>query len=185
VFDLIGRHKYDHTLVEELSSYCDPSVDFPWYEPPFAELLANKLAGSGAMRQMAVLGVVTHHLYRTFLPPVELSKAWRYLGRRVVDLTANQHKVATAVIVMYKSVLEFLHPFHDGNGRFARVVATILLRRGGYDRTLINSENKILSVKEFFDLLMRQHSMPLVAPAMGGGAGGFTRSMGAGDTLAM
>jgi len=116
VFDLIGRHKYDHTLVEELSSYCDPSVDFPWYEPPFAELLANKLAGSGAMRQMAVLGVVTHHLYRTFLPPVELSKAWRYLGRRVVDLTANQHKVATAVIVMYKSVLEFLHPSMMGMG---------------------------------------------------------------------
>lgn len=33
------------------------------------------------------------------------------------------------------------------NGRFSRVVASVLLRRAGFPRALIHSENKILSLK--------------------------------------
>lgn len=158
VFDLIGKHKYDHTLPDLLTSLADPSQPFPWYEPAFAESLANKLAGSGAMRQAAVLGVVTHYLYRTFLPHQELVKAWSHLRRTCETVHANG-RPATATFLLYKSILEFLHPFHDGNGRFARTVASILLRRAGFTRLLINSDNKILSPDEFFKLLIKERQL--------------------------
>jgi hypothetical protein len=151
VFDLIGKHKYDHTLPDLLTSLADASQPFAWYDPAFAESLANKLAGSGAMRQAAVLGVVTHYLYRTFLPHQELVKAWAHL-RRTCESVVAMGRPATAAFLLYKSILEFLHPFHDGNGRFARAVASILLRKNGFTRVLINSDNKILSPDEFFKL---------------------------------
>ncbi|GAB5036658.1 ankyrin domain protein [Nannochloropsis oceanica] len=158
VFDLIGKHKYDHTLPDLLSSLAAPQGGaFPWYDRAYAECLATKLAGSGAMRQGAALGVVTHYLYRTFLHPHELPKAWAQLHRSVDHLWA-EGRPATAIFVLYKSVLEFLHPFHDGNGRFSRVVASVLLRRAGFPRALIHSENKILSLKEFFEIVTKEVS---------------------------
>ena len=181
-------------------------------------------------------GVVTHYLYRTFLHPHELSKAWTQLHRSVDHLWA-EGRPATAIFVLYKSVLEFLHPFHDGtcwggvggwvvcvcvcfspssslclssfynpffpssrrlppssecalvrknsfysprhphnipslppppslplpppgNGRFSRVVASVLLRRAGFPRALIHSENKILSLKEV------RPSLPFLPPSL-------------------
>lgn len=38
-------------------------------------------------------------------------------------------------------------PQTHSNGRFSRVVASVLLRRAGFPRALIHSENKILSLK--------------------------------------
>ncbi|EWM23765.1 hypothetical protein Naga_101122g1 [Nannochloropsis gaditana] len=50
------------------------------------------------------------------------------------------------------------HPLQERNGRFARVVASVLLRRAGFPRALIHSENKILSLNEFFDIVSKEVS---------------------------
>ena len=59
----------------------------------------------------------------------------------------NTHPlIITAVFVM--TFLE-IHPFQDGNGRMARILAKLLMWRGGYTHTKYSSVDKILEEEKY------------------------------------
>jgi hypothetical protein len=82
----------------QLSGLANPVTELPWHDKAWAEGLATKLSGSGSMRQSPAIGVVTHYVYRTFMHPSELPKAWAALVAMAADLQAR-NRPATAALV--------------------------------------------------------------------------------------
>lgn len=155
LYDIIGgSHQYSRGLQNNLSSYTNLAVDFPWWEKEFMERLNNEVSSTGSFRVTAAIGVVSPYNYRTFFHPHELMKGWDVLAGRVRSLI-EEGKAATGCFLLYKSLVEYLHPFEDGNGRICRITTTILLRRAGWHRVTMNSDLKVLSLSDYFNVFKK------------------------------
>ena len=108
------------------------------------KVLGDELAGEYRTKQVVVKDSQTGKV--TFTPPsaVEVPFLMRefvyWLNR---DSTAEIHPVLKAGIAHHELVR--IHPFVDGNGRVARVLATLILLLGGYDI------RRFFSLEEYYD----------------------------------
>jgi hypothetical protein len=62
----------------------------------------------------------------------------------------------------FAALVYYIHPFEDGNGRIARLVACLVLRMYGCTTLPISSSDKLLSFAEFVDKVANA-GMPLLS----------------------
>ena len=154
LFEIIGNHSYDATeILNFINNFFDSQTEdeFAWYDLEFCVEFSQKLSGYGEIRENAVLGVVKNNMYRTFIHHKEIRKAFSYLTEKVSSMFITGRPL-TAVFIFYRSLIE-LHCFQDGNGRFARVMATILLKESGFVDAKILSSVKIPTEEQFFKIV--------------------------------
>ncbi len=108
------------------------------------KILPDEQAGVYRDKQVVVRDIVTGEI--TFRPPPPLEVP--FLMREFVywlnhKASEEIHPVLKAGIAHYELVR--IHPFIDGNGRVARVLATLILFLGGYDI------RRFFSLEEYYD----------------------------------
>jgi Fic family protein len=102
-------------------------------------------AAPGAYRrvQNTVVDQVTGEVVYTPPPAYAVPARMAELVDWLESTRRGQHPVVTAAIAHYE--LAAVHPFLDGNGRAARLIATACLERGGYGFT------RLVSVSAHYD----------------------------------
>jgi len=100
-----------------------------------------------SFRTAAVLGVAHTFSYRLFLPHYEIEEALAYVFSLHEDPLLHFFRI-------YHTLVEWIHPFEDGNGRLGRLLFTILLRSKGFP-CIIHSEYKIMTFLQYLDHLKR------------------------------
>lgn len=102
---------------------------------------------------------------KVFAPPEETGEATRDLLASVPDrLDSGTHPVAVAAEFHVRFAA--IHPFYDGNGRLARLLTDLILRRSRYPGALVPVEDR----EKYLGLLERAESE---------GYGPFTRYLAA------
>lgn len=107
-------------------------------------ILAPEQSGEYRLKQVVIRNSATGEI--TFKPPSPMEVP--FLMREFVywinkEESAQIHPVLKAGIVHHELVR--IHPFIDGNGRVARVLATLILFLGGYDI------RRFFSLEEYYD----------------------------------
>lgn len=80
-----------------------------------------------------------------FLPPDEVPEAMRQLLNAGMEKIKRLDKNALSPILLaFAFHLKFMtiHPFHDGNGRTARLLSNLILVANGYPPIFINDDEK-------------------------------------------
>jgi Fic family protein len=108
------------------------------------KILAPDQSGEYRLKQVVIRNSATGEI--TFKPPSPMEVP--FLMREFVywinkEDTSQIHPVLKAGIVHHELVR--IHPFIDGNGRVARVLATLILFLGGYDI------RRFFSLEEYYD----------------------------------
>lgn len=108
------------------------------------KILNVEQSGEYRLKQVVIRNSATGEI--TFKPPAPLEVP--FLMREFVywinkPETSQIHPVLKAGIVHHEAVR--IHPFIDGNGRVARVLATLILFLGGYDI------RRFFSLEEYYD----------------------------------
>jgi len=108
------------------------------------KILVSEQAGEYRIKQVVVRNSQTGEVTFRPPPPIEvplLMREFLYWVNR--DDRQEIHPLLKAGIVHHELVR--IHPFIDGNGRVARVVATLILFLGGYDI------RRFFSLEEYYD----------------------------------
>jgi hypothetical protein len=146
IYDIIGRHKYDTKLIDYLNNLINIDLDF--CDPRILKLLSQNISGNNEFRTSNVIGIASGKSYCLFLPHEEIDKAI-LLVKDCFEQIINPIK---QIYYYYSAMVEYIHPFSDGNGRLFRVITNIMLRKIGI-KEIINSEQKVLSFNEFCKLI--------------------------------
>jgi Fic family protein len=89
--------------------------------------------------------------YRCFLPHQEIAKAMSHM----VETFNTEHMRSLHPIVqafyLYSAVVYYIHPYEDGNGRMARLLSNLILKKYGFEFAL-DYTDKVLSFKEYVPL---------------------------------
>ena len=108
------------------------------------KILPDDQAGEYRTKQVVVKNSITGEITFRPPPPIEVPFLMRefiyWLNREDKDVI---HPVIKAAIAHHEMVR--IHPFIDGNGRVARVMATLILFLGGYDI------RRFFSLEEYYD----------------------------------
>ncbi|RLN38391.1 hypothetical protein BBJ28_00024770 [Nothophytophthora sp. Chile5] len=99
----------------------------------------------GVIRTDSAVGYASSGVYRVFLPAGEVSAALQSFVQAI-----NRWKQRPLLCAYYAfAVLVFyIHPFHDGNGRCARLLGNVVAKKFGY-RPILRASDKTLQVGEF------------------------------------
>ena len=90
---------------------------------------------------------------KVFTPPDETAEAMRVLLASVRDREdRGTHPVAVAAEFHVRFAT--IHPFYDGNGRLARLLTNLILRRRGYPEAIVLVEDR----EQYIGLLQRAES---------------------------
>jgi len=108
------------------------------------KILAPEQAGEYRLKQVVIRNSSTGEI--TFKPPIPIEVP--FLMREFIywinqENRDDLHPILKAGIVHHELVR--IHPFIDGNGRVARVLATLILLLGGYDI------RRFFSLEEYYD----------------------------------
>ena len=95
--------------------------DLPWLKKLHRDMLGNVWKWAGRFRQSETnLGVPPHQIEVSLANLLEDVKAWGASGMGLLEQSAHLH---------YRAVQ--IHPFQDGNGRWARLLANIWSKQNG------------------------------------------------------
>lgn len=127
-------------------------------------------------RTMPAVGYATAQVYRNFLPSSEIPQA---LERYIHTLRSLTRCPMLCIYVAFAMLVFYIHPFQDGNGRLARLVANVVARKLGYP-WIFRAQDKTLQFREFHtkvgEMLIvqasvaRQHRRIQVGAKEGGGS---------------
>jgi ankyrin repeat protein len=146
IYDIIGAHKYDNTLINYLNNLIN--IDFNFCDPKLLKTISENISGNNEFRTSNVIGIASGKSYCLFLHHEEINKAI-LLVKDCFEQIINPIK---QIYYYYSAMVEYIHPFSDGNGRLFRVITNIMLRKIGI-KEIINSEQKVLSFNEFCKLI--------------------------------
>lgn len=143
LFEIIGDHSYNHEILDFLNSTILGGDDIMNID--FIKQLNGKLGNDDQLRNKTVTGV-NGNTFRCFMPYEEIQEAYEYLKN-----ICNTNDVKSAYIFC-RCMLEYIHPFVDGNGRTFRLVFNIYLRRSGSNK-IMDSGKKFLVASDYNGIL--------------------------------
>ncbi len=138
VIDLIDQE------VKKKNSAITEDTIFQFHQTIVSKILPPDQSGSYRAKQVVIRNSQTGEV--TFRPPSPLEVPYlmkeflMWLNRITKD---DLHPILKAGIAHHELVR--IHPFIDGNGRVARVLATLILLTGGYDI------RRFFSLEEYYD----------------------------------
>jgi fido (protein-threonine AMPylation protein) len=116
----------------------------------------------GQLRSTSAVGYASPTLYRVFLPCGEIIEALQYVisllilpslassssPRNVSRSALHVHPLLLSYYI-FASLVFYIHPFCDGNGRLARLVANLVAKKEGYAMPLTASTDKTVQLDAF------------------------------------
>ncbi|TMW59638.1 hypothetical protein Poli38472_004707 [Pythium oligandrum] len=103
---------------------------------------------AGVIRSTAAVGYASPRIYRVFLPVGEIPDALRKLIVTINDTERWKHRPGLCAYYAFAILVFFIHPFHDGNGRCARLLGNIVAKKLGFPAVL-HAADKTIQVLEF------------------------------------
>ena len=146
LYDIIGNHSYNHHIINNLNTMIK-ETDF--FSTSGILELAKILINKSTFRESNVVGVVQGNQYCLFIHYLELEKAMNFVLTQCLELSANPIK---QIYFYFSAMVEYIHPFTDGNGRVFRVIMNLMLRKIGISKIITK---KILPFKEFEEIVSR------------------------------
>lgn len=86
--------------------------------------------------------------YRVFLPYQEIPEAMDHMLKTFNSPEMLAKHPILQAMYFYSAFVYFIHPFEDGNGRMARLVSNIILKKNGYEFAL-DYQDKVVTFKEY------------------------------------
>ncbi|RLN90740.1 hypothetical protein BBJ28_00021269 [Nothophytophthora sp. Chile5] len=108
-------------------------------------LLPTSSGQGGVIRTDSAVGYASSRVYRVFLPASEISAA---LQSFVQAINRWKQRPLLCAYYAFAALVFYIHPFHDGNGRCARLLGNVVAKKLGY-RPILRASDKTLQVGEF------------------------------------
>jgi len=139
IFEVLGDHheqKLCGPEIAELNTMLDDPVDFSLET---IGKIRRVLGMETSFRTTQVIGTVSKYTdhYRIFMPVCEVSEAMEVAFRMYpTDDVTN-------IVSLYKIMVEWIHPFLDGNGRTFRLLLSVLLRSRYFNVLITKGDTQI------------------------------------------
>lgn len=99
-------------------------------------------------REVTVGSYQYYSQYRVFMPHQEIPTAFTLLLETANSERMRQAHPIVQALYIYSGLVYFVHPFEDGNGRMARLLSNLVLKREGYDFAL-SYKDKVVPFKDY------------------------------------
>ncbi|CAI5709982.1 unnamed protein product [Peronospora destructor] len=111
-------------------------------------LLPASSGQAGVLRTNLAVGYASPRIYRVFLPAGEIEDALDNLIDTLNDANHWKHRPLLCAYYAFAVLVFYIHPFHDGNGRCARLLGNLVCKKLGFP-ALLRAADKTIQVAEF------------------------------------
>ncbi|CAI5738296.1 unnamed protein product [Peronospora destructor] len=111
-------------------------------------LLPASSGQAGVLRTNLAVGYASPRIYRVFLPAGEIEDALDNLIDTLNDASHWKHRPLLCAYYAFAVLVFYIHPFHDGNGRCARLLGNLVCKKLGFP-ALLRAADKTIQVAEF------------------------------------
>ncbi|KAL4087945.1 hypothetical protein PRIC1_012376 [Phytophthora ramorum] len=111
-------------------------------------LLPASSGQAGVLRTDLAVGYASPRIYRVFLPAGEIQAALDKLIETLNDAKRWEHRPLLCAYYAFAVLVFYIHPFHDGNGRCARLLGNLVAKKLGFP-SLLRAADKTIQVPEF------------------------------------
>ncbi|CAI5714684.1 unnamed protein product [Peronospora effusa] len=111
-------------------------------------LLPASSGQAGVLRTNLAVGYASPRIYRVFLPAGEIEDALDNFIDTLNDARYWEHRPLLCAYYAFAVLVFYIHPFHDGNGRCARLLGNLVCKKLGYP-ALLRAADKTIQVAEF------------------------------------
>lgn len=108
-------------------------------------LLPASSGQAGVVRTTLAVGYASARIYRVFIPAGEIEDA---LNTLISTLNEAKHRPLLCAYYVFAMLVFYIHPFHDGNGRCARLVGNLVCKKLGFP-PLLRAGDKTIQLAEF------------------------------------
>ncbi|KAG7382935.1 hypothetical protein PHYPSEUDO_004231 [Phytophthora pseudosyringae] len=111
-------------------------------------LLPASSGQAGVLRTDLAVGYASPRIYRVFIPAGEIEGALDNLINTLNDSSRWEHCPLLCAYYAFAVLVFYIHPFHDGNGRCARLLGNLVAKQLGFP-PLLRAADKTIQVPEF------------------------------------
>ncbi|KAE8908231.1 hypothetical protein PF003_g7470 [Phytophthora fragariae] len=111
-------------------------------------LLPASSGQAGVLRTDLAVGYASPRIYRVFIPAGEIEAALTNLIDTLNDASRWETRPLLCVYYAFAVLVFYIHPFHDGNGRCARLLGNLVAKKLGFP-ALLRAADKTIQVPEF------------------------------------
>ncbi|GMF35154.1 unnamed protein product [Phytophthora lilii] len=111
-------------------------------------LLPASSGQAGVLRTDLAVGYASPRIYRVFIPAGEIDNALDNLIETLNDASRWEHRPLLCAYYAFAVLVFYIHPFHDGNGRCARLLGNLVAKKLGFP-PLLRAADKTIQVPEF------------------------------------
>jgi len=111
-------------------------------------LLPANSGQAGVLRTDLAVGYASPQIYRVFIPAGEIDDALNNLLNTLNDASRWEHRPLLCAYYAFAVLVFYIHPFHDGNGRCARLLGNLVAKKLGFP-PLLRAADKTIQVPEF------------------------------------
>ena len=110
-------------------------------------LLPATSGQAGVIRTDAAVGYASPRIYRVFLPAGEIDTALDNFVSALNDAGRWERRPLLRAYYAFAVLVFYIHPFHDGNGRCARLLGNLVCKKLGFP-TLLRAADKTIELAE-------------------------------------
>ncbi|KAK1941988.1 Ankyrin repeat domain-containing protein 50 [Phytophthora citrophthora] len=111
-------------------------------------LLPPSSGQAGVLRTDLAVGYASPRIYRVFIPAGEIEDALDKLLDMLNDASQWEQRPLLCAYYAFAVLVFYIHPFHDGNGRCARLLGNLVAKKLGFP-PLLRAADKTIQVPEF------------------------------------
>ncbi|KAJ8571972.1 hypothetical protein ON010_g4861 [Phytophthora cinnamomi] len=110
-------------------------------------LLPASSGQAGVLRTDLAVGYASPRIYRVFIPAGEIEDALNNLINTLNDTSRWENRPLLCAYYAFAVLVFYIHPFHDGNGRCARLLGNLVAKKLGFP-PLLRAADKTIQVPE-------------------------------------
>ncbi|CAH0474447.1 unnamed protein product [Peronospora belbahrii] len=111
-------------------------------------LLPVSSGQAGILRTTFAVGYASSRIYRVFIPAGEIEDALDNFIHKLNDVNTWTHRPLLCAYYAFAVLVFYIHPFHDGNGRCARLLGNLVCKKLGFP-PLLRAADKTMQLAEF------------------------------------
>ncbi|GLD97154.1 hypothetical protein PINS_up005837 [Pythium insidiosum] len=135
-------------VINEIMDDTSALVSFDQLLRLHSTLLPEGSEHAGLLRTSAAVGYASPRIYRVFLPAGEINTALQDLVTTINDTSRWSTRPLLCAYYAFAVLVFFIHPFHDGNGRCARLLGNVISKKLGFPG-VFRAADKTIQLTEF------------------------------------